>query len=92
MHAASESMKLSGNPLEDKYRGFGTVSPPINMEFDQLGLQIRPRGGHGEVGGRLAGSGRVGLWQGLWGCKRWLLVLQRSGALGWGWPGLSMKG
>ncbi|KAG2436216.1 hypothetical protein HXX76_006528 [Chlamydomonas incerta] len=50
-----KSMKLSGNPLEDKYRGFGTVSPPINMEFDQLGLQIRPRGGQGEVKNVLSG-------------------------------------
>ncbi|KAG2452836.1 hypothetical protein HYH02_002182 [Chlamydomonas schloesseri] len=50
-----KSMKLSGNPLEEKYRGFGTVSPPINMEFDQLGLQIRPRGGQGEVKNVLSG-------------------------------------
>ncbi|GIL95431.1 hypothetical protein Vretimale_1456 [Volvox reticuliferus] len=31
--------------LENKYRGFGTVSPPITMEFESLGLRIRPRGG-----------------------------------------------
>ncbi|GFR49862.1 hypothetical protein Agub_g11964 [Astrephomene gubernaculifera] len=42
-----KSIKLSHSPLENKYRGFRQVSPPITLEFETLGLQIHTRGGLG---------------------------------------------
>ncbi|KAG2499694.1 hypothetical protein HYH03_002629 [Edaphochlamys debaryana] len=48
-----KSMKLTHNPLS-KYRGFDRqVSPLVTLEFESLGLQLRPRGG--EVKTVLAG-------------------------------------
>ncbi|KXZ50275.1 hypothetical protein GPECTOR_17g914 [Gonium pectorale] len=44
-----QSFKLQTSPLEAKYRGFGTVSPAVTLEFTALGLEIRQRRGEGKM-------------------------------------------
>ena len=39
--AYAASFKMTHNNIENKYRGFGTVSPLIAMEFDSLGIKIQ---------------------------------------------------